>query len=434
MGVSQARFDLRARRTPISHRICSFAVLLLVVILVLGPGSRVAAAGTITEDDVVQLARKQDPEAALAREAVAVAEVEALRASLYPDPSLGWNREQLPGTGPAGEREDSLSLTVPIDLSGRRGASRALARSEVAGAEALAARAQSDAVVASLLVFYDTLAADRRVDIAARTVARLDEAARVLGRRHAEGTTSGYESTRLELEAELARSELRQAEARARAARVDLALVLGLQQEPGQGPGQAGDAGLVLSGSLATRDPGAGAPPERRSSSLLRASAAGARDARDAASWAWVPRLALSAGLRVVEAGETRYGYVAGLSFDLPLFSRGRDVRAEASARERLALARVHAAERTTRRALLAAQQALALAQGELARFEEATGARLETLERAAESGYREGVRSVVELVDAQRARTNVELRQLELALAAKRAEVELRAARGEFE
>jgi cobalt-zinc-cadmium efflux system outer membrane protein len=430
VGVSQARFDLRARKTPIFHRICGLAVLLLVV-LVLWPGSR-AAAGTITEDDVVQLARERDPEAALAREAVTLAEAEALRASLYPDPSLAWSREALPGAGPDGEREDAFSITVPIELPGRRGASRALARSEVAGTEALAARAQSDAVVASLLAFYDALAADRRVEIAARTVARLDEAARVLGRRHAEGTTSGYESTRLELEAELARSELRQAEARAGAARADLALVLGLHEEPGQGSA----AGLVLSGSLTLRVPEAfgEAPPERRSSSLLRASAAGARDARDAAGWAWVPRLSISAGLRVVEAGETRHGYVAGVSFDVPLFSRGQDVRAEASARERLALARIHAAERTTRRALLAAQQALALAQGELARFEEATGARLETLERAAESGYREGVRSVVELVDAQRARTTVELRQLELALAAKRAEVELRAARGEFE
>lgn len=429
-----------------THRTCTLAVL-----LVLASGVR-AAAGPLTEDDVVRLARERDPEAALARAAVTVAGAEALRASLYPDPSLAWDRETLSGAGADGEREDSFRLTVPIELSGRRRAGRALAAAEVASAEALAARAQSDAVVASLILFYDALAADRRVEIAAGTVARLDEAARVLGRRHAEGTSSGYESTRLELEAELARSELRQAEARAAAARAELALVLGLEPAPGQaqtqaqgqvqaqgagqGQAQGHGAGLVLAGSLAIRDPGAfaGAPPERRSSSLLRASAARARDAGDAARWAWVPLVSLSAGLRMAEAGETRYGYVAGVSFDLPLFSRGQDVRAEAGAAERLALARAAAAERTATRAELAAEQALALAQGELARFEQATGDRLQTLERAAESGYREGLRSIVELVDAQRARTSVELRQLELAIAAKRAEIELRAARGEFE
>lgn len=427
-----------------AHRTCTLAVL-----LVLASGGR-AAAGPLTEADVVRLARERDPEAALARAAVTVAGAEAVRASLYPDPSLAWDRETLSGAGAEAEREDSFRLTVPIELSGRRRAGRALAAAEVAGAEALAARAQSDAVVASLILFYDALAADRRVEIAARTVGRLDEAARVLGRRHAEGTSSGYESTRLELEAELARSELRQAEARAAAARAELALVLGLEPAPGQaqaqaqaqalgagqGQAQGSGAGLVLAGSLATRDPGAfaGAPPERRSSSLLRASAARARDAGDAARWAWVPLVSLSAGLRMAEAGETRYGYVAGVSLDLPLFSRGQDVRAEAGAAERLALARAAAAERTATRAQLAAEQALALAQGELARFEQATGDRLQTLERAAESGYREGLRSIVELVDAQRARTSVELRQLELALAAKRAEIELRAARGEFE
>lgn len=423
-----------------TRRTCTLAV-----VLVLASGGR-AAAGPVTEEDVVRLARERDPEAALARAAVTVAGAEALRASLYPDPSLAWDRETLSGAGADGEREDFFRLTVPIELSGRRRAGRALAAAEVAGAEALAARAQSDAVVASLILFYDALAADRRVEIAARTVARLDEAARVLGRRHAEGTSSGYESTRLELEAELARSELRQAEARAAAARAELALVLGLEpaagqtqgqaQGAGQGQAQGSGAGLVLAGSLAPRVPGAfaGAPPERRSSSLLRASAARARDAGDAARWAWVPLVSLSAGLRMAEAGETRYGYVAGVSFDVPLFSRGQDVRAEAGAAERLALARAAAAERTATRAQLAAEQALALAQGELARFEQATGDRLQTLERAAESGYREGVRSIVELVDAQRARTSVELRQLELALAAKRAEIELRAARGEFE
>jgi hypothetical protein len=40
----------------------------------------------------------------------------------------------------------------------------------------------------------------------------------------------------------------------------------------------------------------------------------------------------------------------------------------------------------------------------------------------------------VLELLDAQRARTVIELRKLELALAAKQAEIRLRAARGEFE
>ena len=58
----------------------------------------------------------------------------------------------------------------------------------------------------------------------------------------------------------------------------------------------------------------------------------------------------------------------------------------------------------------------------------------LERLQRAAESGYREGQRSVVELLDAQRTHTRVALRRLELLHAARGAQVALRAATGEFE
>ena len=68
----------------------------------------------------------------------------------------------------------------------------------------------------AVAAFYEVLAAERASKIAADALAVLDEASRVVARRHEEGTTSGYERTRLEIEAELARSQLSQAQARAR--------------------------------------------------------------------------------------------------------------------------------------------------------------------------------------------------------------------------
>jgi hypothetical protein len=76
----------------------------------------------------------------------------------------------------------------------------------------------------------------------------------------------------------------------------------------------------------------------------------------------------------------------------------------------------------------------LRAARAEVVRFDQSTRVRVELLERAALSGYREGDRSAVELVDAQRARTEVDRRVLELQLLAKSAELELRGARGDFE
>ena len=381
--------------------------------------------------EVIRLARATDPSVILAREEVAVAAARAEGAGLYPDPELAWDREHIPGA--SGESEDTLSASIPIDVSGRRGARRALLRADVALARSEAARTRGRAVTRALSVFYAALAAERRVEIARRVVDEFDEAARVLQRRHREGTASGYEQTRLALEAELERSALREAESRAAALRAELAVLLGLER---------GD--LVLRGDLGlTGEPAsvaentAEAPREgatSRSIALAQAAAARVRTARDSARRAWVPTVSITGGVRVGASAQIRYGYVVGLAVSLPLFSRGRALRAETQARQRRADARVRAARRAAQLATSRATSALTLASDELARFDAATAERVDVLVRAAESGYREGHRSVVELLDAHRASAAIARRRLELSLAAKRAELALRAARGAFE
>jgi hypothetical protein len=69
----------------------------------------------------------------------------------------------------------------------------------------------------------------------------------------------------------------------------------------------------------------------------------------------------------------------------------------------------------------------------ERARFEQATRERISSLERAADSAYREGRQTIIELLDAQRMRTAIEERGLALRLQAKRAELDLRAAGDEL-
>lgn len=397
------------------------------LVLLIAATTSVAYAETITEADVIRIARTRDPDVLAAHESTSVAEAEEIRAELYPNPSIGWERESSPGRVTGREIEDSLFLTLPIDFTGRRPAQKALARSGASVARARAARTQSEAVTAALDAFYEAIGSNRDVQILTQAVTRLEEAARVVRRRHEEGTTSGYERTRLELEAELARSRLRQAETRARTARATLTVLLGVDA-----------ATLELRGDFATADP---APASSASSTRerplilhLRASEAEARDAHSAAGWAWIPTLSLSGGLRISEAMESRYGYVAGASLSIPIFSWGEELRAESSARQRLAAAETRAAQRVTRVEEVRAREQLTSARAEITRFTEATVDRVELLERAVGSGYREGDLSVVELVDAQRARTDVERRQLELELIAKQAEIDLRAARGEFE
>ena len=392
-------------------------------------GHGFAYAESFSAEDVIRLVQAQNPDAAAAREAVALAEAEAVAVDLYPNPQVGWDREGFPGN--SGESEDSLLLTVPVDLSPRRSTRSHLVRAKVATANAHAARTGSAAVVKGLMLFYDLIGEQQRAEIQNRVLDRLKQAAEVMMKRREAGTVSGYEQARVEVETELAASTLRYTRARADRLHKELALILGVDASGATFSGDlGGDSGLVL-------EPSAGEAAEaasRPSLDLLRRAASESSHARNSASGIWIPDLAISAGPRLRVAGETRYGYVVGLAVDLPVFSRGQGLRAESDASRRAAQARVVSAERAAHIETLRAEHRLGAARKEARQFHEAIRDRIERLEKAAESGYREGQRSIVELLDARRARTTVEYRRLELALSVKRAEVALRAARGDFE
>jgi len=412
-------FETGRSQTPMRNRNLWF---LMVAWVALSPVP--ALAEPLTDQAVVRLARESDPALAVANEAVAVAAAGELEAGLFPNPELEYEREHLPSTG---EAEDSLSLSVPIDLSPERRTRRALARADAAEARSVAALSRSDAVTAALTAFYEAIAAEKRVDLAGAKLTRLTAALRVLERRREEGAASGYDEHRLALEAEFARTELEEARAHALILRRELALRLAL-----------GEGAVKLQGELALRPrAGSGAqagPSARPAIQHVRESMLETSKARDASDGAWLPTVSLKGGVLRHQAGDASYGYVAGVTVSLPIFSHGQGVRAEADARLKLAHAKVSARERETRIEVTRAQVELELAQRELARFESATRGRIERLEKAASSSYREGRRTVVELLDAQRTESAVQDRLLELALTAKRAEVLLRRATGEFE
>ena len=128
------------------------------------------------------------------------------------------------------------------------------------------------------------------------------------------------------------------------------------------------------------------------------------------------------------------YGYIVGVSIDLPLFDRGQALRAEARAQRSLAQARSEALARAIDSDITGARATFRSARQELERFESQTSSQVERMLTAAQSGYREGARSIVELVDAQRAQAEVAERRLCLLGAAKRAEARLRAAAGDLQ
>ncbi|HKY39052.1 MAG TPA: TolC family protein [Polyangiaceae bacterium] len=378
-----------------------------------------AGAETISERDVERRVLSH-PEVAAARQNVALATARQTTAGLYPNPSVAWQREDFPGY----EREDVVSLTLPVDVSGRRGAARALGRAETASTRAGEARTRTALTVRALDVFYAAIAAEQRVKVVRAAVTRLEEATRVLAARQSAGNVSGYDTYRLQVALELARSDLDRVSSEQAALRAQLAFLVGMDERT-----------LVLRATPASVAPPATARnQEPRSLRDARSAISEARKAGDAARSAWLPTLEVTAGFRVGAAEETRYGYVAGIAVELPLWSRGQDVSAEARAREGLAAAEASALEHAAASEQLTAQQELQGALIEQQRLRGVARERFEQVLRAAESSYREGTRPLSELLDAHDMARELELRSIDAELRGRRASVRLRAARGEFE
>lgn len=412
-----------APETPTAGRTFSALAAGLVVVssLVAGPAW---ARQILTESDVVRLARARAPDSVVADAALDLADADALSARLLPNPRLEWERES--SSAGEGSVQDVLRATLPIDVARTRSA-RALAASTSTWTRAEAAAARSGAVLEAVLAYYDVLVSEQQVAILEEAAETLDEAARILAVREAAGTASGYESARLAIARELAQSRVAEARGAARASRERLATLLDVDSESLHAGGSLALSILPSEADLAQR------AAERELILFARASARSAAEAEARAAWSWIPAMELSAGPNLVRESDRGYGYVSGLSIGIPLFDRGQALRAEARAQRNLADARTGALSRTVRGGLAGDYALYETARAELERFEAATSEPVEALLKAAHTRYREGQAAIVELLDAQRARTEVAERRLELLAAAKRAEARVRAAAGEL-
>lgn len=385
-----------------------------------------SAEPTLSEADVIRMAQRRSPGSAVASATESLAAARERTAGTLPNPRLSYERESIE-TGPGGA-ENTLSATVPIELTRPR-AMRSASSAESAWVRTEAELTRNAAVLSAVLAYYDVAIAERSVAILSEAVSNLDEAARVLAQREAAGSASGYETTRLSIAGQLLRSRLAEASASVEQAKAMLARELGLE---GRDLVVSSTVSLLPAsevGRLAERG-GASRNVVRRARTAERLASKAERDAETA----WFPNLELGAGVKHTTEDGGGYGYVLGVSVSLPFFDRGQALQAESGARRVWVNARARALERDIASELESALVVYRAAGQELARFEAGTTGHIKALLVAAQSGYREGERTIVELLDAQRAKTEVDERRLALLGLAKRAEVRLRAAAGALE
>jgi cobalt-zinc-cadmium efflux system outer membrane protein len=405
----------------VSHRLLAAIVATLVV-----PGARAAhaqdaAARTLDEAQFLAELAAASPRIERLTADIDAARAEIIAAGTRANPALGLDREEIFPDG--GSATSYARLTLPVDVSGRRGSRIEAARASAGAVAADAELTRLELVVDGLRVFYEAAYARLHVESLRADREALVRVVEIVRRRTGAGAASGYDLQRFELELAAYDDLLASAETALLAARSRLAALVGKPQQMIDAGGAlelpAAPAALesLLPDTLA----------QRGDVRAARLRAASAEAHRAAAARAWIPELGLSAGIMSADAGdETALGYTLGLALSLPIFDRGQAERARASAARRAADADGRWLETQVPAAVTLRHATLLRRIEQARRFENEQLARLDALLRAAETAYREGASTVAELLDAYETARDTRLRGLELRRDARLAELDL--------
>lgn len=384
---------------------------------VIGPSLLIAQERT--ERDVVDLIVRDGPQARAIRTGTEVIRREQLARLAYPNPGLMYSRE---GAG----FTEFLQVEQLLPVFGTRAAlSRAgLAATAAAEAERDARlwilRADATALVARLMANQERLqAADAHV----REVERLIEVLRI---REREGEGSRFDRLRAEQELVEARQSSVSAAVAVAEARAALSGML-----PRDG------SVTRVSGTLHQHraDPPMETLVMRAISSRaelrsLQLSAERAARESEAARRARLPAPTLFGGLKRADGdGRRERAGVLGLNVSVPLFDNGNRDAARWTAERARVDAQREAIEHEIRHEIARASETFALRQSALS-SDQPTAA--DELTRIAEVAYREGEVGILELLDAVRTSSRARMRDIEIRLDARLAQIALERAVGD--
>jgi outer membrane protein, heavy metal efflux system len=356
-------------------------------------------------------ARAASPELRAARAAVAAARARERQAGAFPNPTLGYGREQTSGGGQS-NAQDIAQVDQPFELGRQRSARRDAARirGDIADARLVAAERQLDFDVAR--AYGTVVATARRAALAEEAAAAFTEAGRVITQRLAAGDVSGYAARRLQLEVARYAAQRADAMLALRVARTDLAALVALP---------ADSVPLTRIEMLPAEGAAPPLPPVdslRTMAWLSRAdlraltleSAAAAADARLAAAER-IPSPTLSAGYKRESVSDITpgrqlglQGFVLGVALPLPLFDR-RSASIEAGAADvRRRDAEADVLRRRIRLEVEETYAALEALEAQLELLRPQLGDNARAAMRAVQAAYTEGEITLVEWLDAVRA------------------------------
>jgi cobalt-zinc-cadmium efflux system outer membrane protein len=338
-------------------------------------------------------------------------------------------------------RESAVGITEYISTVGQvlpiSGKRELAIRSASASADAAASRAddQLRRLRADLrLAYIELVAATFRWQEMSLAVDRVKDLATVIAKREAAGDAAGFDRLRaeraaLDLDAEAIAFNEAMDHASLKLSAFFSDRPLGIVAVPPNLPGWS-----------ANPPPTQALPPieeafalaERKRGDLraLQQDLASAEFAERAAARGLYPEPEIVAGTKSSNAGTGDIGGVFAVHATIPLFDRARPERASARARAAEARARMESFRAALRVQVAVLFNSVVLRREKAAEYRSHEGATRD-LDRIAEVSYEAGERGIQELLDVYRTTAAARMRQIDLELSVRRAEIELEYATG---
>lgn len=363
-----------------------------------------------------------------ARMRVRAAESARRTAGAFANPMASYQVENtaFPGSSqpPGADRETMATLTLPLEPIYQRG-------SRVRQANALIRASEADADVAKQSVLRDAAHAFYRVARAEVRIAALQDVANWLDTlvaynraRVQEGVTAEADLIRTQLERDRAEIELVVQQAELARAQADLTAFSGFAAKD-----RVVVPTAVLAIDLTAVPPTATSRPELRAAQA-RVNAADASVASERRMF--IRELGATVGTKQTMGTTTM---IAGLSLPVPLFDRNRGEVSRAQAERDAGRYEFAAAKRMIEAEHAGAVEAIRILTAQANRFTQGDGgilARAEQAERIALGAYREGAVSLLQVLDASRARSESRMAWYDLLFAQHEAVVDFLFATGQ--
>ncbi len=378
-----------------------------------------AQTATLTEADAIRRGMARPELADLDTAQVDIARSDVLAAGVLPNPTIGYTSDR--GRGFNLNNEETWLLSQSFDLSGRRGLRREAAEQRVEAAYSGNRLRHAQWAAEIRHRFHETLFKQEVVRVTEAWTQRFKRVEGIIEKLTKAGEASGYDRRRLARERQNAELRLSSAQSDLDRTGQRLAALLGT---PGNSPGTI--IGEVLPGlpqAMANdvRD------IERRPDLQVLSRRAKAADLEGkAAGRGWIPDVTLGVGPKRRETSlGNETSTVVSVSVPLPLFDRQQAGQQRAAAEAMNARGEFNLARARAEGELRGLYQQLERLISAAKDYRAGALADTPELLRIAESAYKGGESSLLELLDAYRGALDTEINALELDWKARQARIE---------